>query len=158
MKLPTLERLESLGMIRNISTPKQVKNGTTIYEVPANPIKKHYLPKLGIYKKSDGRIIYRDMTSMPNEIDNTEHFIYRVIRELLLLEPKDMGVNGKLYVNMFSSTRKTAKEYIDNMSEEEFEKRIKWVNKIYLIQKLYGEDKYGRQNKKLVDVVGEFKL
>lgn len=158
MKLPTLERLESLGMIKNISTPRQVKNGTTIYKVPANPIKKYYLPKLGIYKKSDGKIIYKDITTKPNEIDSTERFIYRVIHELLLLEPRDMGVNGKLYVNMFGSTNKAAKEYIDNMSEEEFEKRIKWVNGIYITQKLYGEDEHGRQNKKLVDIIGEFKL
>ena len=157
MKLPTLERLESLGMIKNVSTPRQIKNGTTIYEVPANPIKKYYLPKLGIYKKSNGRIIYRDMTTHPKDMDNIDHFVYRVIHELLLLEPKELGVNGTFYMNMFSSTNKTAKKYIDNMSEEEFERRVKWVNKIYVIQKLYGEDKYGRQNKKLVDIVGEFK-
>ena len=157
MKLPTLERLESLGLIKNISTPRQVKKGTTIYEASANPIKKYYLPRLGIYKKSDGQITYKDITTISKEIVNPEHFVYRVIHELLLLEPKDKG-NGKVYLNIFNSTNKAAKTYIDNMSEEEFEKRVNWVNKIYVTQKLYGEDRYGRQYKKLADIVGEFKL
>ena len=61
------------------------EKGTTIYEASANPIKKYYLPRLGIYKKSNGQIVYKDITTISKEIVNPEHFIYRVIHELLLL-------------------------------------------------------------------------
>lgn len=162
MKLPTLEELESLGFIKDISTIRQVKRGTTVYE-DTDPLSPYYKVRLGIYtNKETGNKTYKDISTLTKTIPDEKPFIYRVINNRLFRIPKCYGgrTDRQYYFCEYPSTTKGVRTMIDNMSEEEFKARIKWLNKIYGINRLYKEDGYGprEQSPMAAKLIGPFKM
>ena len=162
MRLPTLEELESLGFIKDITTPRQLKNGTMEY-IDTDPLSPYYKIKLWIHKdKNTGKIIYKDTSTLAKVIPDEKSFIYRVINNRLFRVPKEYAGNKdkKYYVCEYPATTKGVRTIIDNMSEEEFKARIKWLNKIYGINRLYKEDGYGprEQSPMAAKLIGPFKM
>lgn len=164
MKLPTLKELESLGFIQDITTPRQKKNGTTLY-IDTDPLNRYYKIKLWInVDKKTGRITYKDISTQPHILPDEKHFIYRVINNRLFLAPKSYAGKSdrQYYFCQYPSTTKGVKKMIDDMSQEEFEARIKWTNKIYSITRLYKStntnDLIKEQTYMAAKLVGPFKM
>ena len=114
MKLPTLKELESLGFIKDISTPRQVKKGTTVYE-DTDPLSPYYKVRLGIYTNKDtGRIYYKDISTLCKLLPDEKPFIYRVINNRLFRVPKCYGgrTDRQYYFCEYPSTTKSVSHIV----------------------------------------------
>ena len=162
MKLPTLEELESLGFIKDITTPRKLKNGTMEY-IDTDPLSPYYKIKLWIHKdKKTGKVTYKDTSTLAKVIPDEKSFIYRIINNRLFRVPKYYGgrTDRQYYFCEYPSTTKGVRTLIDNMSEEEFKARIEWTNKIYGINRLYknSDSPLKNQSSMAAKLIGPFKM
>lgn len=167
MKLPTLQELESLGFIKDISTPRQIKLGTTVYE-DTDPLVTSDKTKLWIHvDKNTKRTSYKEVSTMPRALPDPTHFIYKVINLRLFLKPQRYSENNPsmYFWPEHSVTNNRVKKIIDEMSEKEFKARIEWTNKIHSLAKLLHRDYDNRGNfpirnqvPEVAKLIGPFKM